>query len=180
MIKLGNENIFLRAPEPGDIDVLYVWENDPEVWTCGTTLVPFSKYILSKYLESAHLEIFETHQLRLMIGLKKSHNRLIGTIDLFDYDAYHNRAGIGILIADKTEQRKGYATQALRLVIDYCFKILGLNQLYCNVEFNNEPSIKLFVKEGFEIVGLKKSWTRRGTTYVDEYLLQLLNPKFPK
>ncbi|MCX7986716.1 MAG: GNAT family N-acetyltransferase [Bacteroidales bacterium] len=175
---LKNEHILLRAPEPEDIDWLYKWENDPEVWISGTTLVPFSRYILSKYLENAHLDIFETHQMRLMIELNKRPGVPIGTIDLFDFDSYNNRAGVGILIADKTERRKGYATQSLQLLIDYCFKVLGLNQLYCNIDPQNEQSIKLFTHSGFEIVGLKKRWTRRGTEYHDEYLLQLLNPAF--
>jgi len=173
---LQNEYLRLRAPEPEDLEWLYRWENDPEVWISGTTLTPFSRYVLGKYLETAHLDIFETHQLRLMIELNSRPDAPIGTIDLFDYDAYNNRAGVGILIADKKERGKGYASQALRLIIGYCFEVLGLNQLYCNIDPQNQQSIKLFTEAGFEIVGLKKRWTRRGTVYHDEYLLQLLNP----
>jgi diamine N-acetyltransferase len=175
---LENDHIKLRVPEPTDIDWLYQWENDPEVWISGTTLVPFSRHVLLKYLETAHLDIFETHQLRFMIELIDQPKIPIGTIDLFDYDPYHNRAGVGILIADKTKRQKGYATQALQLLIEYCFGILGLNQLYCNIDPSNQQSLKLFTHAGFEIIGLKKRWTRRGTKYHDEYLLQLLNPAF--
>ncbi|MGC8802593.1 MAG: GNAT family N-acetyltransferase [Bacteroidales bacterium] len=175
---LQNEALRLRAPEPEDLEWLYLWENDPEVWVSGTTLTPFSRYVLGKYLETAHLDIFETHQLRLMIELIDRPNRPIGTIDLFDFDAYHNRAGVGILIADKTHRGKGYARQSLQLLIGYCFNTLGLNQLYCNIDPANQLSIKLFTQAGFEIIGLKKRWTRRGNVYHDEYLLQLLNPAF--
>jgi diamine N-acetyltransferase len=178
MVSLENGLIKLRAPEPTDLDWLYIWENDPEVWLSGITLVPFSRFILEKYLETAHLEIFETHQLRLMITLSGINDRPIGTIDLFDFDPYNNRAGIGILIADKTERRKGYATQSLQLLIDYCFGVLGLNQLYCNIDIENQASLQLFKNSGFQTVGLKKRWTRRGTKFIDEYLLQLLNPDF--
>ncbi|HOK50807.1 MAG: GNAT family protein [Bacteroidales bacterium] len=178
MLILQNETLRLRAPEPTDLEWLYRWENDSEVWVSGTTLTPFSRYVLGKYLETAHLDIFETHQLRLMIELIKQPGVPIGTIDLFDFDAYHNRAGIGILIAEKSNRRKGYARQSLQLLIDYCFNILGLNQLYCNIDPLNQQSVKLFTSMGFSIVGLKKRWTRRGTVYHDEYLLQLLNPAF--
>jgi len=178
MLGLQNENLRLRAPEPEDLNWLYQWENDPEVWISGTTLTPFSRYVLGRYLETAHLDIFETHQLRLMIELCGRPDIPIGTIDLFDFDAYHSRAGVGILIADKTERGKGYAGQALRLLVGYCFDLLGLNQLYCNIDSHNQRSIGLFTSVGFEIVGLKKRWTRRGTIYHDEYLLQLLNPSF--
>ncbi len=175
---LEDELIKLRSPELTDLDWLYKWENDSEVWISGITHSPFSKYILEKYLETAHLDIFETHQLRLMIVLANQPQKVIGTVDLFDYDVFHNRAGIGILIAEKSDRGKGYATHALKLMINYSFNVLGLNQMYCNIEATNVASIKLFTHAGFEIVGLKKRWTRRGTNYYDEYLLQLLNPNF--
>jgi diamine N-acetyltransferase len=177
---LENTILRLRAPEPSDLDLLYIWENDTSTWLSGMTLTHFSKFILSKYLETAHLDINETKQLRLMIDLKLPTLRTIGTIDVFDYDQYNNRAGVGILVADPTDRCKGYATEALKLLHDYCFSILGLNQLYCNIATGNESSIRLFQKTGYEIVGLKKQWTRRGNSYVDEYLLQLINPAAKK
>jgi diamine N-acetyltransferase len=175
---LEDDIIRLRAPEPSDLDLLYIWENDTSTWLSGVTITPFSKFILKKYLETAHQDIFETKQLRFMIDLKGNSIRTIGTIDIFDYDSFNNRAGVGILIADSTDRRNGYANGSLSLLKDYCFNVLGLNQLYCNITSNNLPSIKLFQKNGYEIVGLKKRWSRRGKAYVDEYLLQLLNPEY--
>ncbi len=177
MSYLENDILKLRAPEPSDIDLLYVWENDPEIWFCGNTIAPYSRFILSKYLETAHLDIFEAKQLRLMINLKNKSNKSIGTIDLFDFDPYHNRAGIGILIADKTERRKGYASMSLELMIKYCFDFLGLNQLFCNIDTENKESLELFVSHGFEMVGIKKKWNKRGVDYFDECFLQLINKK---
>jgi diamine N-acetyltransferase len=172
---LENSIIKLRAPELTDLELLYKWENDTEVWHVGVTNAPFSKYVLEKYLETAHLELFDNNQLRLMIDLKADNNRTIGTIDLFDFDTYNNRVGVGILIAENTDKGNGYASETLVLIIDYCFSFLGLNQLYCNIAEDNVISIQLFKKHGFEVVGLKKQWTRRGVGYSNEYLLQLIN-----
>jgi diamine N-acetyltransferase len=172
---LENNIIKLRAPEMSDLDILYEWENNTETWSAGATLVPYSKYVLAKYLETAHLDIFETNQLRLMIDLRKEKSRTIGTIDIFDFDPYNRRAGVGILIADKTDRGKGYASEALKILIKYCFQLLGMHQLYCNIDVNNKSSIYLFQKHGFEIVGVKKDWQFRGNSYSDEYLLQLIN-----
>jgi diamine N-acetyltransferase len=172
---LENNIIKLRAPEPSDLDLLYRWENDTNTWIAGTTITPFSKSILLKYLDSAHLDIFETGQLRLMIDLKPENYRTIGTIDIFDFNPYHHRAGIGILIAENSDRGKGYATQALQVLVLYCFELLGMHQLYCNVSADNKTSLKLFQKQGFEVVGVKKEWIRRGKKYIDEYLLQLIN-----
>ncbi len=174
-VYLENKTIRLRAPEPSDIDLLYKWENDTTTWIAGTTLTPFSKQVLAKYLETAHLDIFEAKQLRLMIDLKTEKNRTIGSIDVFDFEPFHNRAGLGILIASKADRGKGYASVAIKILINYCFEILGMHQLYCNISADNKVSIKLFQSCGFKTIGLKKDWTRRGKSFNDEYLLQLIN-----
>jgi len=172
---LENKIIKLRAPEISDLGILYKWENDTALWSTGATITPFSKHILMKYLETAHLDIYETKQLRLMIDLKTENYRTIGTIDLFDFDPFNHRAGVGILIADATDRGKGLASEALNVLIVYCFELLGLHQLYCNISSNNLISLKLFRKHGFNIIGLKKDWTKSTNGYTDEYLLQLIN-----
>jgi diamine N-acetyltransferase len=100
--------------------------------------------------------------------------KAVGCIDLFDFDPNHLRAGIGILIADKSDRRKGYASEALELLIKYCFETLNLHQLYCNVTPENEPSVLLFQKHKFQITGIKKQWIREATGFTDELFLQLI------
>jgi diamine N-acetyltransferase len=56
--------------------------------------------------------------------------------------------------------------------MDYCFSVLNLHQLYCNITIDNEPSILLFQKHGFQITGMKKQWVRDGDSFKDELLLQ--------
>ena len=113
-----------------------------------------------------------------MIDLKsaKGIDLPIGTIDLFDFDPLHQRAGIGILVAASQNRRKGYASEALSALIRYAFETLQLKQLYCNILENNPASIELFQKAGFEITGIKKNWIRSDSDWLDEYLLQLLRP----
>jgi diamine N-acetyltransferase len=179
MTRHAGYDIILRAPEPSDIDILYRWENDMEIWHVSNTYTPFSKYILEKYIETAHLDIYQVKQLRLMIDVRENgahHVRTVGAIDLFDFDPYHNRAGVGILIGEKSDRKKGYASAALEEFIGYSFNTLLLHQLYCNITQGNEESLKLFKKFGFKISGKKTEWIKRPGGYVEEYLLQLINP----
>ncbi len=171
-MKLENEFITLRATEPADIDVLYNWENDSENWNVSSTQTPFSRFVLEQYITSAHQDIYTTKQLRLIICDKE--NKAVGCIDLFDFEPNHLRAGIGILIAEKSDRRNGYASEALKLLTNYCFTTLNLHQIYCNITTDNEPSILLFQKHGFQITGIKKQWIREASNYKDELLLQLI------
>lgn len=177
-IENNNENIVLRALEPYDVDLLYEWENDTEIWRLSNTITPFSKYILQKYIDESHLDVYQTKQLRLMIDIAESGTNLvktIGTVDLFDFDPFHNRAGVGILIGEKGERKKGYASLALSGLIEYAFEKLQLHQLYCNIIEDNKESLKLFEKQGFKITGLKKDWIKIPGGYSNVCFLQLMN-----
>ena len=179
MIKLENEIVKLRAPELSDVDLLYAWENNMEIWRVSNTISPFSKHTLIKYIENYKLDIFQTKQLRLMVEAKDQSSLMnypVGIIDLFDYDPFHQRAGVGILIHNTEHRGRGYATEALKLLTAYAFEYLHLHQLYCNIASNNEPSLKLFTNQDFEIVGLKKDWIRTKNGWLGEYTLQRINP----
>ncbi len=169
------EEISLRAPEPEDLELLYSWENNDAYWVISNTLSPFSRYTLKRYLEDSHKTIFETGQVRLMID-HNADRKTIGTIDIFEYDSFHNRAGLGILIAEELYKRQGYATMALKCVTTYCFKTLMLHQLYCNILSDNCGSMDLFTKAGFKRIGIKKDWVKTPEGYLDEYMFQLINP----
>jgi len=173
---LSKNNISLRAPEPEDVDFLYQTENDQQLWHLSNTLIPFSRFDLEQFIMLSDKDIFVTKQARFMI-LKENEGKksVIGTIDLFDYEPQHKRAGVGIMVVE-AERRKGAAGIALDLIIDYSFNLLGLHQLYCNIEEPNKTSLNLFEKKGFKIIGSKKEWNFRVTKWVDEYLLQLINP----
>ena len=168
---LEGENIKLRALEPEDLDLFYQWENDSTIWKISQTYTPFSKHILSRYLENAHQDIFTAKQLRLMI---EKDGVSIGTIELFDFEPIHMRAGLGIWIVQESDRRKGYAKEALRLMIEYAFFKLQLNQLYCNISASNQPSINLFSSLDFMLIGAKKKWNKYPNGWEDELMFQLL------
>ena len=110
-----------------------------------------------------------------MIDLVKE-KKTIGTIDIFDFDPFHKRAGLGILIADEDERRKGYASMALKCLINYCFDTLQLHQIFCNILENNQESIDLFTRLGFKQTGIKKERIKISGGYLDEYMFQMINP----
>ena len=173
---LTGNNIKLRALEPSDIDLLYDWENNSQVWSVSNTLVPFSRFILEKYIADSHMDIFQAKQLRLMLdyyGDNKSET--IGAIDLYDFDPLHRRAGIGILINEEKYRNRGFASEALQLLINYSFTILQLHQLFCYIDCDNKVSIKLFEKFRFKITGEKKDWNKTPDGWKSEFMLQLIN-----
>lgn len=172
MQTLKGEHITLRALEPEDLDFLVKTENDENFWEVSHTQTPFSKYILKLYLENSHLDIYEAKQLRLIIE-ENSSKTSVGMIDLFDFNPQHKRAGIGILIPQKY-QNKGFASEALSTLINYAFTHLNLHQLYANITDDNVKSIALFEKHQFKKVGVKKDWIFTNGKFKNEILFQLI------
>ncbi|MBW6499368.1 MAG: GNAT family N-acetyltransferase [Bacteroidales bacterium] len=171
---LKGENVLLRPVEIKDVDSLYHWENDPENWLVSNTITPFSKFFLEQYVVGAQNDIYADRQLRLII--EDHEGRTCGAIDLFDFDPHHRRAGIGILI-EAESRGKGLGTEALQLVIDYAANTLNLHQLHCTIDHDNERSLSLFKKMGFELSGNRKHWTWRPDGWMDEHFLQLILKK---
>ncbi|MDR0384554.1 MAG: GNAT family N-acetyltransferase [Prevotellaceae bacterium] len=173
-MKLESDTIRLRAVEPSDIDILYLWENDPEIWTVGESITPYSRYELEKYILSEG-DIFANKQLRLMIDCKKNDGyHTVGTIDLFDFNPVHGRAGLGILIYLPENRKKGYASESLNILIEYAFTVLNLRVLYCNISAGNRTSVRCFEKAGFKKCGIKRSWNNTPNGREDEIMLQLI------
>lgn len=172
---LSKDNIGLRAVEPEDLNVLYNWENDMALWVVSNTQVPFSRFQLKQYIENGSHDIYECRQVRLMIVLKEEKGEVpVGMVDLFDFEPFHNRAGVGIMI-NQAYRNKGFAAIALELFSKYCFSHLALHQIYCTISETNSVSRLLFEKAGFQLVGVKKEWLKEGSRYVDEYFYQKLN-----
>jgi len=171
MAFLKGNNIVLRALEPEDLDFLFETENNEDFWEVSGTTAPFSKFVLKQYIANAGQSIYEALQQRFVIEVNK---QPVGMIDLFDFNPDHRRAGIGILILPNFEG-KGYAKEALKLIINYSFNTLQLHQLYANITSDNTRSIQLFSTLSFTQIGCKKDWILSNTTYKDELLFQLIN-----
>jgi len=172
---LENDAIKLRAVEPEDLEFLYSCENNTQIWRYGSTTAPYSRFALKQYIADAQNDIYTNKQLRLIICLKTDPEKAIGAVDLFDFDPYHLRASVGIVVNGAENQRHGYAHQSLELIIRYCFDFMHLHQLYCSIAADNKKSMALFKKAGFRKCGTRHEWLRNTNGYVDETEFQLIN-----
>lgn len=148
-MKLISDNIYLRNLTPSDASNLFDWENNQENWEVSNTEKLFTREDIEVFVSQPQ-DINLNQQLRFMI-CKNESNLPIGCIDLFDYDE-GKCVGVGILIADKKSRNKGYATDALKLLIEYCRNELQVAYIFCNIFINNNPSIRLFEKCGFKFI----------------------------
>ena len=151
---LSNDIITLRALEPTDLDTLYQWENDTALWVVSNTAAPYSREALWHYLEQYTGDIYAQRQLRLMVTLNQD-GTPVGTVDFLNFDPLNNRAELGLFIAPEHRGK-------------------GLRQLYVFIAVDNEVCLNLFEDYGYRRVGTINSWVKRGNTYRDVALLQMV------
>lgn len=159
----------LRALEPSDVQVLYRWENDLALWRVSGTLAPFSRHTLSRLIEEQQFDIYATRQQRLII---ENHDaKIVGAIDLLEFDPQNLRAGVGIII-DEQYRRQGYATDALYALEHYAKAVLHIHQLWCTLTADNTASEYLFRNAGYQLVGRREEWVLINGEWKDELIFQ--------
>lgn len=166
---MQNRQVTLRALEPADVDAVYRWENDPAVWQHGVAHTPFSRHALAQYIaDCGQTDIYTAKQLRLMAmdGVVA-----VGCVDLFDFDPYHRRAGVGLLV-DQALRHQGYGRAILEALLDFARQHLQLHLVYCDVAADNEPSRRLFEGAGFERCGLRRQWLHASDGWTDAVVYQ--------
>ena len=162
----------LRAPEPEDLACMMQFENTTTLWELSNTTGPYSRFYLKQYIETNQNNLYEDKQLRLMI--ENPGKQVVGIIDLCNFDPFHHRAEVGIVIA-ASYQGQGIGEFALSLLKEHSFDFLGIHQLYAYIDVTNEPCRKLFKKCGFEECAYLKDWMRTGKTYRDVVMVQCIN-----
>lgn len=163
-------NVFLRAMEPEDLDVLYGIENDISLWNVSVTSVPYSRYTLYDYIANTKNDIYVDRQVRMMI--EDTNHEVVGIVDLINFDPKHLRAEIGIVI-EKKYRNRGLAQSAINWIKEYSLDVLHLHQLYAYINVDNKQSLNLFERCGFLRSNELKDWLFDGKKYHNALLMQL-------
>ena len=146
MVFIEGDRVVLRSVDCSDIDTILLWENSSAEPLYGVYDEEYTREDVAQFVENQQrYSLAETEQLRLMICSYEGER--LGCIDLTEYDG--KKAFVSILIVDLGNRRKGFAENALHLMIDYA-KSLDLQTLYANILPENLPSISLFERAGFE------------------------------
>ena len=161
----------LRKIEPSDLPFLYQWENDATTWADSDTHNPLSRHDLHQYIENTTGDIYRDGQLRLIIESSDATQRLLNTtqpttrilgcIDLFDFDARNRKAAIGMYIAPEA-RGKGVGKQAVRLLLDYAFGFLHLRMVYAIISVHNTACSHIYEQMGFTPSSPLANWTLEG------------------
>jgi RimJ/RimL family protein N-acetyltransferase len=83
-------------------------------------------------------------------------NRPVGNVALQDIDYRSRTAELGIYIGEIDCRGKGYGTDATRLMLDFAFNVLGLNNVMLRVYEYNTAAIRVYEQAGFREFGRRR------------------------
>ena len=171
------EKLYLRPLEREDLTETYLgWVNDPEVNKyLEVGLFPTNRDDLASYYERTH------HPSSIVLAIvDKASDQHIGNISLTSINYIHGRADLGIMIGRKNFWRKGYGTEAIKLVVDYAFKRLRLHKISAGMYEENQASRWVFEKAGFIFVACLVDELYREGSYHSKVVMKKLNKEVMK
>jgi RimJ/RimL family protein N-acetyltransferase len=157
------KNIRLRAIEPGDAATFSKWNLDSDrgrfldfLWP------PTSQAADQKWTEQASLGKLENDAFHWLI--ENLDGEPVGSIATHDCSPRNGTFSYGIDIAAE-HQRKGYASEAIRMVLRYYFDELRYQKVTIMAHSDNEASIRLHENLGFQREGTlrRMAYTHGGT-----------------
>jgi RimJ/RimL family protein N-acetyltransferase len=141
--KLVGQKCYLSPMNTGDAEIFTGWLNDLEI----TINLQLYNSVINVEAEKSFLETLSKDHNYSIIDKEK--NELIGNCGLIDIDHVNQTAEAGIFIGNKNYWNKGYGTEALKLLLDYSFKALNLNNILIRVYSFNERAKRCYEKAGF-------------------------------
>ncbi len=149
--ELHTERLHLRKMKVSDSSSLFKIWSDPAV-TKFMNVNCFTNENQAKAMINLLDNLYQEGKAIRFSIIKTDSNEIIGSCGYNSLDFENAKAEIGYDIA-KSFWGKGYASEAIRSLLDYAFSSLNLNRIEAKVEPGNVNSIKLLHKLDFTFVG---------------------------
>lgn len=170
--------VYLRALEPEDYKISVKWRNDDEI----NSMIGGPKYFVSSEYEKKWVEnkiLGNSTDTALAVCLKEN-KKYIGNVYLTEIDWINRSGHCPILIGDKNEWGKGFATEARLLILKFAFYERGLERIFGYVLESNKASLRMSEKCGYQKEGLLRHSVYKNGKFQNQFILSILRSEFDK
>lgn len=101
-------------------------------------------------------------------------NQVIGWAGYHIWNTKHHWAEVGYKLFDDRHKRKGWMTEALRVIIPYGFQVMELRRIEARVGQDNTASLRLLEKFGFQEEGVLRQNYLVNDTFENSIVFGLL------
>lgn len=172
--------LYLNPVEFSDLESLKNWRNNEEImsrtreWKMLSSKNQenwFNSLYNSRYPENIMYTIDICNSLcdTDTDDIFANYAKTIGCCGLCYIDYINRSAEVSIYIGNKSDQKKGFATQALNKLMDIAQNNMNLRRVFAEIYDFNEPSIRLFSNLGFEKEATLKRTVFKNGKWCDSY-----------
>jgi RimJ/RimL family protein N-acetyltransferase len=138
----------LRPPRPSDVEAAYAWDRDPELaaWN-GRSPISISLSAARR----DYLARWEDPGVKTFIMEAGEPREPIGMVTMYDFR--NDGCELGIKIGPRSLRGRGYASEAVRLLVAYALEDLNLQVVRGSTLAHNHRMQRVFEKNGFSQVG---------------------------
>ena len=159
-VSLKGERIILKPIDMRYKEALADMLDDPGIVRFTHVPPGYTVDDATSYLQNTRRQKEQGISLDLGIFLLST-DKLIGKITIISISFRDNNAEIGYLL-DRRYRRKGYMSEALSLMLDFCFNALQLERVEINSSTENKGSIGVIEKAGAVFEGIARKKTKSG------------------
>lgn len=155
IVNIRGERVALGPLHRGLLPLLERWENDfqtidlggddPRPMTAEAVAAAWEPLLCGEREAWLGFAIYSLPELRP-----------IGVMNIRDYTNPHGTAEFGITIGDPVDRGQGYGTEAVRLLLDYAFTVLGVHNVWLDTPAYNLGAIRAYEKAGFREIGRRR------------------------
>jgi len=170
---LVGERVRLRGVREDDLPALAKWAMDPgRMATLSGRVAPPSETAAKERIEEWSAN--QDGDLGFAIETLDDPPVLIGNIGLWGAQAKDRCATVGIALGREYIGR-GYGTDAMRVIVGYGFREMGLHRIQLSVAPFNAAGIRAYRKAGFVEEGRLREAVLHDGRWYDEVLMSILD-----
>lgn len=146
-MKLETERIIIRPITLADKSEIFEYRSDAETnkyqgW------IPKTIDDVEIFIGKVSKQIDEPDTWYQLVIIEKKSKKIVGDLGIHFFDNANKQVEIGCTL-NKKNQNKGYATESIKIVIDYLFKKLNKHRVITSIDPDNKQSIRLVERIGF-------------------------------
>jgi len=171
--RIQGEKIILRTFRREDAAALWNSMNNEEFNKLTGTHGNFTREQIDAYI-TRQISREDDSRASFVIALPEDEMQALGEVVINEIDPDNHSANIRIAMFSDAHVNKGYGTEAMRLMVDYGFKHLGLHRISLGVYAFNPRAIRAYEKVGFKREGVLRDELYWKGEYVDGIIMSIL------
>jgi RimJ/RimL family protein N-acetyltransferase len=173
---LKGEKVILRALSREDLQRQWAFNNDLEIEVLGGGDPPEPQA-----LERLEAEFDASTQKGGRDGTSfaiEADGKYIGGCALFHFDQIAHTCEMGIGIGDRAYWGHGYGRDAIRVVLEYAFRLRNVHKVWLTVNSDNERAIRSYERCGFVEEGRLRKQVWNNGRYIDLVYMGVLREEW--